>query len=169
MNRKDKEAIQEHYFYLLPKLFEEFNQSLPDYDRRFGGFFCLLGVWQPETPILIQQVGEQPEEKRINSFGFCQEKAQRLARNPDHCSSWQSRNVALRHYGGAIRCGEYIISFSGLPELGDEAMMLLSLQPERWIATSVKDLPTPAYLQRIAGISGSHMYLSPKAWPPLPA
>ena len=65
-----------------------------------------------------------------------QEKARRLFANQlQHgISSWQTRDLKLDQFGGAIRIfitiGEdnhterLILSFSGLPEIGDEAVML---------------------------------------------
>lgn len=54
----------------------------------------------------------------------CEEKAMRLAGNPDHISSWQSRNPEMDRWGGAIRAGSLILSMSGMREAADEALML---------------------------------------------
>ena len=79
--------------------------------------------------------GEIPEEKRQKYFELSQEKATRLFSQvnmhlPDgHTSSFQSRNEENEQYGGAIyvNCHStvFILSFSGMPELIDEAMMLV--------------------------------------------
>jgi hypothetical protein len=41
-----------------------------------------------------------------------------------HVSSWESRDPGHDRWGGAIRIEDLIFSFSGLPELADEALML---------------------------------------------
>jgi len=79
--------------------------------------------------------GEIPEEKREKYFDISQEKANRLFSNVNmhlpngHTSSWESRNIDENKYGGAIyfNCFStvFILSFSGMPELIDEAMMLV--------------------------------------------
>lgn len=160
MQQKNKPIVQANCFSLLPELFAEMNSSLPEESRSLGGYFCLTGVWQPETPILIMQVGEQPEASRIRSFGFCQEKAQRLLAHPDHVSSWQSRNEAAQSYGGAIRCGDYAFSFSGLPELADEAMMLTLLRHNKWCTWQIERKPAEYDLDAIARLSQNPYYLA---------
>ena len=85
----------------------------------FAIFDCVL-----ECFVLKCQIGINPPEKREKRFGLCQEKALRLYQNPSHKTSYQSRNPAERKYGGAVRVGNFIFSFSGIPdELDDEALM----------------------------------------------
>ena len=67
-----------------------------------------------------------PAERGQKYLELAQEKARRLAEHPDHWSSWQSRNPDEGKWGGAVNAGAYIFSFSGLPELADEAAMLLT-------------------------------------------
>ena len=93
------------------------------WELRSGGFFCLADA-RTGLPWVIAQLGEISNEKVEKYLAFCQEKARRLALHPEHTSSWQSRNPEDNQWGGAIRCGKYIYSFSGLPELGDEALMM---------------------------------------------
>jgi hypothetical protein len=73
----------------------------------------------------------------INSF----EKAHRLGRHEHrhHVSSWLSRNTTMRQFGGAIRVlmpevpqTIAIASCSGLPEHGDEALLLLLAHNLDW-------------------------------------
>jgi len=93
------------------------------WERRGGGYFCLAdGV--TGFPLLIFPIGIMPEEKVVKYLAFCQEKAKRLAKHSDHMSSWESRNPDENQWGGAIKIEDLIYSFSGLPELGDEAAML---------------------------------------------
>jgi hypothetical protein len=94
---------------------------------REGGAFCLanagLGI-----PYRVALVGHPNPEKVSKYVDFCQEKSRRLAFNLNHVSSWESRNPDADQYGGAIRCQILILSFSGFPELGDEAIMLKAAQ-----------------------------------------
>jgi len=88
--------------------------------------------------ILTVPFGEIPVEKREKYLRLSQEKAQRLftqitinlpSGTTHHTSSFQSRNEEKEQYGGAIYCNFHsfsiILSFSGTPELADEAMMLV--------------------------------------------
>lgn len=101
--------------------------SLKEYSRpeRKGGYFVLR---EKETGaiIFIVPLGTIDQEKNRAYFLFAQEKGERLYANQKlgNISSWQSRNEADEKYGGAIVAGDFILSFSGLPELGDEAIML---------------------------------------------
>ena len=70
-------------------------------------------------------VGVILDEKAPVYSKYCIEKAGRLGFFSDQCTSWQSRNMAEEKYGGAIRSGQYILSFSGFPEHWDEACMCI--------------------------------------------
>ena len=66
---------------------------------------------------------------------YAPEKADRLASHSIHISSWQSRDLNEHKYGGAIRVGEFgelILSFSGLPEHADEALVLMVASDLLW-------------------------------------
>lgn len=104
-------------------------QGLPDWPKdRSGGYFCLADG--AGVPIIIVKVGEPSIEKREKYRQFCIEKAARLAQFEGHQSSWQSRDPDYDMWGGAVRIkkndDEFIFSFSGFPELADEALMLLT-------------------------------------------
>ncbi len=67
-------------------------------------------------------------------FNLSQEKPDRLCRlrkmGKRHYTSWDSRNPDSNEFGGAIFLNlnngdDYYLSFSGLPELGDESCMLM--------------------------------------------
>lgn len=96
--------------------------------NRQGGYFCLVEKeGNPlALPTLVLGIGAVPAEKGPKYIAFTQEKAKRLAEHLDHVSSWQSRNPDEDKWGGAIVAGPYIFSFSGLPELADEAAMALA-------------------------------------------
>jgi hypothetical protein len=89
---------------------------------RKGGCMCIA---RPNGLIVaVLLIGEVVSEERMRKyFALCQEKAVRLASHPEHVSSWQSRDETKQRYAGAIRSRKYILSFSGLPELWDEACM----------------------------------------------
>lgn len=102
--------------------------------ERQGCYFSLLR--RSEDRFLgIAQVGifSDPDFAK-QCFGYCQEKALRLLANPEHFSSWQSRDFDAERFGGAITtpsvslmpaiCRDLILSASGLPEHGDEAFDL---------------------------------------------
>ena len=74
---------------------------------------------------LVTIIGEVSDKGKLRKYwGMCQEKANRLVSRASHESSWQSRDESSQQYGGAIRAREFILSFSGLPELWNEACML---------------------------------------------
>ncbi len=92
---------------------------------RLGGYCCLTdqaGRLLGERP--VGRVLELPSEKCVKYARFAPEKCVRLAQNPGHLSSMQSRCEAEEKYGGSIRGTELIYGFSGLPEKWDEACML---------------------------------------------
>ncbi len=92
---------------------------------RTGAYFCLANR-MTGLPLLIASVGSVHSDKVEKYLTFCQEKAKRL-RNNGRLSSWESRNPAKNQWGGAVAINDDLIfSMSGLPELGDEAVMLAS-------------------------------------------
>ena len=103
-----------------------------EYDRR--GYLTLMNGITGEI-IFTVPFGEIPEDKDEIYFRFSQEKASRLFSQVNlhlpnvHTSSFQSRNEEEEKYGGAIyfdlHSAVIILSFSGMPELIDEAMMLV--------------------------------------------
>lgn len=103
------------------------------YERR--GYLTLMNGINGEIIFTIP-FGEIPEDKRERYFKNSQEKANRLFSQINassflngHTSSYQSRNPDEQKYGGAIHLNGHstsiILSFSGMPELIDEAMMLV--------------------------------------------
>jgi len=100
-------------------------------EGRNSGSFVILDV---QTPKIIQVIiKEIPEEKKEKYVFLAKEKAERLAENPTHLSSYESRdekyvflcnNQQWGKWGGAIRVNNYyIFAFSGFPELLDEAFV----------------------------------------------
>lgn len=99
-----------------------------DWQNRDGGYFCLADASNGGA-LLIALFGNPNPEKIPKYFQYCQEKARRLALHPEHLTSWESRNPEQNEWGGAIRANaNYILSFSGQPELGDEGMMMTTAE-----------------------------------------
>jgi hypothetical protein len=123
MNTLDlEEVLLEALGNLIPEAVDLINDP-----KRKGGYLCV--TMPTGTPLCVLIVGEvEPEEKAQKYFEFCQEKAKRLAANAGHVSSWQSRDESQNRYGGAIRTGKFILSFSGFPEDWDEACMVVAAQ-----------------------------------------
>lgn len=89
-------------------------------DSRSGFVHRMQGIGDPETQKVFRYQHNSAEEK-----------VRRLAGNPEHRSSFQSADLHLpaaerTRFAGSIRVGaDLIFSFSGLPELLDEAVMLV--------------------------------------------
>lgn len=128
------------------------NAGKPVAEQRHGGFVCVFHhthvVGCP--PELLMRYGEPDAKKALHYAQLCEEKARRLAQNPQHLSSWQSRDEKLDRWGGAIRVPDYIISFSGLPELADEALMLKTA-----LVLRVIDL---RYANKVADLSNNTIF-----------
>lgn len=101
-------------------------------DRR--GYLTLMNGITGEIVFTVP-FGEIPEEKRVKYFKLSQEKADRLFSQVNmhlpngHTTSFESRSEKEEQYGGAIylsgHSASIILSFSGIAELLDEAMMLV--------------------------------------------
>ncbi len=93
-----------------------------------SGYFTLRST-KDDRPLIKVQIGECPIDKYAKYHFFSWEKSQRLLANmanKNHLSSWQSRVEEEEMYAGAIVADDFILSFSGLPELADEAVMLVT-------------------------------------------
>lgn len=113
--------------------------KLPDEVRgsdnsRKGGYFTLADR-KTGNIHFIDLFGEVSDEKTEKYRSFSLEKAQRVGRCLDAGikSSWQSRDPENNKWGGAIATYDFILSFSGLPELWDEALMLFVAYWMNWI------------------------------------
>ena len=118
-------------------------------DRHNGGYLCIASR-DDGMPILIAQIRQCPMGKAQRYFQFSQEKAERLyemnARH-GHVSSWQSRDEKAEKYGGAIVAGEFIFSFSGLPEKADEFFAIKLARMSKTIGEGKKDA---AYIAKLS-------------------
>ena len=77
--------------------------------------------------------GSMPIGKAAKRREFALEKATRLALHNLHRTSYRSRNPKEERWGGAIRAGLHILSFSGFPEKWDEAAMFVLAIKLGWI------------------------------------
>jgi hypothetical protein len=97
--------------------------------------------------LLLKMIGECPQDDIAKFVDFAREKGSRLIAGKD-VSSWESRNPEERKWGSAIVAGGLIISFSGLKELIDEAVVLVLGLRLSWL--------TYGEAANIAQISGNH-------------
>lgn len=127
--------------------------------NRDSGYFTIFdSLGSNRAIMLLCEIGVCPQEKRTKYFTFSQEKATRLSQHSIHLTSWESRDPDKDMYGGAIRigpAGNLIISFSGLPELADEAVMLYVAVQLGWLRTDRAIqralISNNEYLQKLVG------------------
>jgi hypothetical protein len=115
-------AIITHAYFVVSEAEALFGDT-PAWKDREGGCFCLADA-VGGFPYAVVFIGSMLVEKSQKYLALSQEKALRLALNPNHRSSWESRDPDKQKWAGAVRVGDLIFSFSGLPDLGDEAIML---------------------------------------------
>lgn len=91
-------------------------------DENKGGILRLFH--EPSNAmVLTVSLGSIELDKKYKYRSLSLEKCQRLMAHSDHVSSWQSRDPRGGLWGGAIRAQQWVIGFSGLPELLDEAVV----------------------------------------------
>lgn len=81
----------------------------------------------PQGPIpqLMIPIGGLPMAEVKDYAEWAYGKVKALYENPERMSSHLCRDPSKHYYGGAIRAGDYILSFSGLEELEDEVLVVL--------------------------------------------
>ena len=106
----------------------EILHRLADFPKDKDNGYCVITSALDGRVLLTFQVGECKPEKVKKYYSLANAKAVRLYSfaSQNHVSSWQSRDKDANRWGGAIRAGDVIFSFSGLPELADEAVMLVA-------------------------------------------
>lgn len=103
---------------------EKFRQLSEEFQNKTGGYLTILCRKTGQVMRVIK-VGDFPLEKSARYFSLSLEKAQRLFNSePGVLTSFETRNSDEDKYGGAIRTTDYILSFSGLTEEGDSAVLL---------------------------------------------
>jgi len=117
-----QEIIIEAEYIILKHIFLSFKRL----KKMEGGFLSIIS--SKDGSFLFQRpIGTFDKENEDKYKESSLEKAQRLFRrlSKNHHSSWQSRNPTKGEWGGSILAKNLIISFSGLPELHDEAFSLV--------------------------------------------
>lgn len=115
---------------MIMNLFIEF-QVYPKIASQ-GGYLSIFDRMTGQL-LLECRIGKIEKDEADNYRLFSQLKAIRAMAFPEHLSSHQSRDEKKKQYGGAIKTPELVLSFSGLPELGDEAIVLLLAYGFNWI------------------------------------
>jgi hypothetical protein len=127
--------------------------GFPEAEGREGGFFGLCDLLKkqqldhikPRSCTILLPFGKYPEEKRLIYLGNAGEKIFRLVKNGE-IRSHSSRNEANRLYGGGIHEKDSIYSFSGFPQLLDEAIALsYSFYRENYSAGQINDIVSQYY------------------------
>lgn len=88
-----------------------------------GGYFAMYDIGRANLALLAS-IGYNLQSKVEARQQVSQEKCTRILAN-GHSTSYVSRDPTAGRWGGAVRGTEYIFSFSGLPELWDEAAMFV--------------------------------------------
>lgn len=118
--------------FVVQELVRFFDEVLKLHDRAGHGGYFTIADSQSGFVHRMQGIGE-PEAAKIFRYQYnsAEEKVRRLVSHPDHRSSFQSADLELsahqrKCFAGSIRvAADVIFSFSGLPELLDEAIMLV--------------------------------------------
>ncbi len=131
--------------------------------ERRGGYLTVLVRGEPGFS-LCSRVGIFVDDSE-QYLAFSQEKAERLQGLwHQHLSSWQSRDPDNGRWGGAICADQLIISFSGLPELVDEAVVTAAAY---WLG----EITEYSQVLKIADISRNpfteELIARMEHWPPL--
>lgn len=105
-------------------------------DKTGGIFYCLN--WSTGKFLLMASIGYNDPKQMPARMAVAQEKAYRvfvLTGMTTFVTSYDSRNPDLGLWGGAVGIrgrndrSDLVLSFSGLPELWDEAAMLVTAVP----------------------------------------
>lgn len=99
---------------------------LPEYkDERHGGYLTIMDA-KTGVVVVTMRVGIVMPEKEEKYISFSIEKARRLYTthklDASIVTSIQTRDPDTNKWGGAVWSEYWIVSFSGLPELADEAL-----------------------------------------------
>ena len=113
---------------VLDTVLEKFQPQFKTKRETTGGYF-ILADGLSGLPEFSMFLGQLPDERAAEVVHYAAEKARRLAvtsLEESHHLSWQSRDPDLNRWGGAVffHDADKILSFSGFPELWDEAAML---------------------------------------------
>lgn|GEM_PF-1672295 len=148
INKTNQGGLMPFYLDRMPALLDKADQILNHFlnlpreitGEKTGGYLTMRDSGNGQI-ILCVPLGHIPSDKVHKYAMLSQEKAWRLWEKHSQRGdklSWQSRDPELCAYGfqsigkdnwglwgGAIHAGPFILSFSGLPEMGDEALVLV--------------------------------------------
>lgn len=131
---------------------------------RMGGYLCVAEgeTGNPHFTVLVG--GHVNQEKLPKYYHLSHEKAVRLSQNPTHVSSFQSRD-GKNQFGGAVRTLDGLIySFSGFPELIDEALVLVLMQLGAKYRIREKTKTIEHHCNVIAELSNNKFYTGLENW-----
>jgi hypothetical protein len=106
-------------------------------DHRVEFTVGTLGPNDAECPTIVREKATRVQVDYLNS-------------ERTHHSSWQSRDLAAKQYGGAFMAHDWVLSFSGCSEHMDEAICL--------VVAEVIGLFSKIDAEYIAAISGNEIY-----------
>jgi hypothetical protein len=98
-----------------------------------GGMLTILNSHNGEIRMETDPIGFFFSHEKTKYALFSREKGKRLFENHPNVSSFESRNPDEKKFGGAIVAQHLIVSFSGLPEVGDEAVCLVLAVHFKWL------------------------------------
>jgi len=109
--------------------------SLPNQGENNYGYFTLRDGLTGQV-LLMRQIGTCPLDRVDKCFQLSIEKGERLYKGSKEgfVSSWQTRDIKSIQRGGAIYFPHLILSFAGVPELGDEAIVLSVAMQMEWLS-----------------------------------
>jgi len=122
------------------KAFVDLPTNKEEGEKRSSGYFSLRNNESSQI-MMLERINDVPPKKVDDYFTFTLEKGLRLFHHPEHNSSHQSKDADQKKYPGAIRIINMtdiknpltmILSFSGLPALGDESCMLVASVLLNW-------------------------------------
>jgi hypothetical protein len=131
--------------FLLGLLVKHYSENENDHKRGVGN--VVIYDKKLGTIILSAVVGKgnPPSEKIADWYKNSHNKIERLIANPNMQSCFVDRNFDKGIYGGGINTKNFAISFSGLPEYGDEILCIT-------IAKYLEDI-SPEEIDKIINIS----------------
>lgn len=120
MDARIAREVVDSVAFFIPRINSHFKED----DRwREGGW---IHISDPKGEVIAyERIGAVGgPDKKVKYRKLAAEKAMRLREHPEHVTSWQSRDPDHDRWGGAIRTNDgWVFSFSGLPELWDEALL----------------------------------------------
>lgn len=129
MSEKIKEetisdSIKAEIVSLTKKIIQDLTGLFKEETKNYGYLF--ITDWSGKVRLDPTEIGNVPAEKKEKYNYLSREKAERLCMEKEHLTSYESRDPKEGKYGkwgGAIIAGLFILSFSGLSEYGDEAVV----------------------------------------------